>query len=96
MLDDVAYKRCLEVSQNAYWQETQGGKYLGSRMCLFEGSCIEVGETSFDFEKILFYELARLPPSLFDKENVLRAVKHKLNLMKSLKVEFTKLFFIHL
>ena len=96
MLDDVAYKRCLEVSQNAYWQETQGGKYLGSRMCLFEGSCIEVGETSFDFEKILFYELARLPPSLFDKENVLRAVQHKLNLMKSLKVEFTKLFFIHL
>ena len=84
------------MSQNAYWQETQGGKYLGSRICLFEGSCIEVGETSFDFEKILFYELARLPPSLFDKENVLRAVKHKLNLMKSLKVEFTKLFFIHL
>ena len=84
------------MSQNAYWQETQGGKYLGSRICLFEGSCIEAGETSFDFEKILFYELARLPPSLFDKENVLRAVKHKLNLMKSLKVEFTKLFFIHL
>ena len=65
-----------------------GGGYFESRACLCQGSCIEVGELSFDFKQILFYELAPLPPSLFNKENVLRAVKHKSNLMKTLKVEF--------
>lgn len=43
--------------------------------------------SDFDFKQILSYKLAPFPPSLFEKENVLRTVKLSSNLIKTLKVE---------
>ena len=67
-----------------YWR---GGEILDPELAYTRALALQLVNSDFDFKQILSYKLAPFPPSLFEKENVLRTVKLSSNLIKTLKVE---------